>query len=232
MTTLRIAYHTTDEVYFDAAMQTAQECGASLDRLPHPRVRSNGPFAAVLYDLDHLESARDRAIVNELSSHPTPCQTAVHGYNLDDEQMRILHANGVIVAQKFDPEIIRTLCRSSQSPPNTMSDPKNRDQEESLYDPAALCANVRSLATQAWRALQPPSGSDCEHFTHNTGELRNRINQLQQQILRLRRQHNLGLEELQRWVDSLCRCVDGVRNGRDKGDATERHQANSQPSVP
>src|SRR5262249_30978341 len=65
-----IAYHTTDEVNLAFATQAARECGASLSRLADPVARPSGAFAAVLHDLDHMDSQRERAVVSELLSGP------------------------------------------------------------------------------------------------------------------------------------------------------------------
>jgi hypothetical protein len=208
MTAIRIAYHTTDEVNLDSATQTAQEYGASLAGLADPDVRPGGSLAALLCDLDRVDSRRGQAIVNELRSRPAPFPVAVHGYDLGDEDMTVLHANGVIASRQFDPEVVRALCRASESSHRVVPDPEGRDSEGISDDPAVLCGMVRSLATHTYRVLHRTSAGTPDGLTPEIGELRGRIDQLQRQIERFRRQHDLRLEDLQRWLDSLRRRVE------------------------
>ena len=77
-------------------------------------------------------------------------------------------------------------------------------------DPAVLCAMVRSLAIHAHRAMQQRSAVTPTGMPRGIGELREHIGRFQQHLDRFRRQHKLGLEDLQRWLDSLRRCVDGL----------------------
>jgi hypothetical protein len=210
MTAIRIAYHTTDEVNLGSAIQTAQECGASLAGLADPDVRPGGSFAALLFDLDHVDSRRGRAIVSELRSRPAPFPVAVHGYDLGDEDMTDLHANGVLASRQFDPEVVRALCRASESSHRAVPDPEGRDPEGTSDDPAVLCGMVRSLASQTYRVLHRTPDGAPDGLTREIGELRGRIDRLQRQIERFRRQHDLRFEDLQRWLDSLRRRVEGL----------------------
>jgi hypothetical protein len=210
MSARRIAYYTTDEVNFNSATQAARECGVSLRRLPHSSVRSGGTFSGVLYDLDHLLADRGDAIVNELSSRPAPCPAAVHGYNLGEVQMTNLHANGVIVSRTFDLEIVRALCRASELVPASLPDPDEQESLEVLDDPAVLCEMVRKLAGRAHRTMGLSSERMCEDQRQEVRECQERLDHLQQQIIRLRRQHDLRLDDLQRWLESLRRLVEGI----------------------
>jgi len=220
MTAIRIAYHTTDEVNLDSAIQTAQECGASLDGLPDPDMPPGGSFAAMLYDLDHVDCRRGQAIVSELLSRPAPFPVAVHGYDLADEDMTVLHANGVIARRQLDPEVVRDLCRASESSRRAVPDSDGRDSEGTSDDPAILCGMVRSLASHTYRVLHRTSDGTSDGLTREIGELRGRTDQLQRQIERFRRQHDLRLEDLQRWLDSLRRRVEGLL-ARPSGGAEE-----------
>jgi hypothetical protein len=206
MMAIHIAYHTTDEVNLESATRVAQECGASLSNLPDLAARPGGSFAAMLHDLDHVDSRCGQAIVRTLLSRPAPFPVAVHGYNLGDEEMTVLHANGVVVSRPFHPELVRALCRASERTPATLPDPESWDAQGASDDPAVLCGMVRSLATHAHRALhRSPDG-----VSEEIGELRERIDQLQRHLDRFRRQHDLRLEDLQRWLDSLGRRVEGL----------------------
>jgi hypothetical protein len=206
----RIAYDTTDEVNLESATQTAQECGAYLRCLPDPVAAPGGSFAALLHDLDNVDVQRRQAIVGELLTGPLPFPVAVHGYCLGDEEMIVLQANGVVVSRQFKPDLVRVLCQAAVCTPTAAPDPKNRDSQGVSEDPAVLCGMVRSLATRAFRAMRRNSDGTRNAEPHEIGELRERIDQLQQHLDRLRRQHNLRLEELQRWLNSLGRCVEGL----------------------
>jgi hypothetical protein len=78
------------------------------------------------------------------------------------------------------------------------------NQSDDLPDPAALCPLVRSLASQAHKALKGPArSSDQERY-----ELHRQIVSLQTQLDRLRRSRAGQFDELQRWLGSLLRYVE------------------------
>jgi hypothetical protein len=207
----QIAYHTADEVNLESAMQAAKECGASLSRSSDPIAARVGSPAAMLHDLDHVDAQRARAIVEELLSRPAPFPVAVHGYNLGDDEMRALHANGVIASRRFNPGLVRALCRASVCTPTAGTAPKDQDSQSMSEDPAVLCEMVRSLAARAFRSTRrSPDGARIAE-KHQTRELRERIDQLQRHLDRFRQLHDLRLEALQRWLNSLRRCVEDVR---------------------
>jgi hypothetical protein len=58
--------------------------------------------------------------------------------------------------------------------------------------------------------LHRTSDGTPDSLTREIGELRGHIDQLQRQIERFRRQHDLRFEDLQRWLDSLRRRVEGL----------------------
>jgi hypothetical protein len=158
-----------------------------------------------------MDSQRGRAVVSELLSRPAPFPVAVHGYGLEDEEMAVLQANGVIVSQKFNAELVRALCRASERSPAAGPEPPGGDSQEASGsdDPAVLCGMVRSLATHAHRTLRRSSLGTPNVMPDEIGELMERIIQLQQLLDRFRHQHHLALEDLQRWLDNLLRCVEG-----------------------
>jgi hypothetical protein len=207
---MHIAYHTTDEVNLESATRAARECGAFLSRLPDPVAQTGESFAALLHDLDHVDTQVGRAIVSELRSRPAPLPVAVHGYNLRDEEIAVLHANGVVVSRKFNPELIRALCRASEGPRTPEPDRRNQDSQGVSDDPAVLSAMVRSLASQAYRVLSRSSDGTPHDASHEIGPLRQRVDQLQQHLDQFRRQQQLGLADLQRWLNSLRRRLDSL----------------------
>ena len=227
MTATRIAYQTTDEVNFESAIRTARECGASLSRLPDSAARPSAAFAASLHDLDHVDSRRGRAVVDELLARPSLFPVAIHGYNLEDDEVAALHANGVIVSRTFDPELVRALCRASGRPHAGSSEPSNRDPREAADDPAVLCGMVRSLASHAHRAMRRSSVG----IPDEIGELKERIGRFQHHLDRFRRQDHLRHEHLQRWLDNLLRCVDGLPAGSPE-EGNEREGAAPRPERP
>jgi hypothetical protein len=87
---MRIAYMSTDEVNQALAAQRAAECGAvicaRLPVVPPP----DGQFHAVLYDLDDVQIHRRGEVVAQILSNPSTRPTAVHGYDITDEQAKTL----------------------------------------------------------------------------------------------------------------------------------------------
>jgi hypothetical protein len=116
---MRIAYYTTDEVNIDLALQMADVCGATLYLLPSSDVPPPGRFHAALYDWDALSLYRRQEILLESLANLSSCPVAVHGYNLEEEEVETLHQDGVAVFDCLDPEVFQTLRRLSR--PNIRS---------------------------------------------------------------------------------------------------------------
>jgi hypothetical protein len=207
---IHIAYHTTDEVNLESARRAARECGASLSGLPDPVAQPGESFAALMHDLDHVETQVGQAIVSELRSRPALLPVAVHGYHLRDEEIAVLHANGVVVSRQFKPELVRALCRASMGPQTTEPDRQHQGSQGVSDDPAVLSEMVRSLARHAYRVLSRSANGIPHGAPHEMGQLRHRVDQLQQHLDQFRRQEKRGLEDLQRWLDSLRRRLDSL----------------------
>jgi hypothetical protein len=111
---MRIAYYTTDEVNIDLALQMADVCGATLYLLPSSDVPPPGRFNAALYDWDALSLYRRQEILLESLASLSSCPVAVHGYNLEEEEVETLHQDGVAVFDCLDPEVFQTLRRLSR----------------------------------------------------------------------------------------------------------------------
>jgi hypothetical protein len=204
---IQIAYLTTDQVNHTLALGMAQKCGASLVHNPPGLARTNGALIAVLYDLDHLSEQDKEAVLADHVAGPATVPVAIHSYNLGEDQLASLSAKGVIVARSLELELVRRLCDASRL--NQKPDPaeEDRGREETLVEPATLCAHVRSLAIQAHRML---TRKPCPLVKELDG-LSQQLTDLERAIERLGRSHSLQFDELKRWLESLMKRVQDRR---------------------
>ena len=205
-----IGYVGRDEVNRQSAARAAEDCGATLIDLSRPFDGAAGRFDALIHDLDHVDAGSAAAIIGELLSRPALVPVAVHGYNLDDDEIAQLDAHGVVVARRFDPELIRALCRAHGRSPTATPEPPDSTSQEATDDPAVFCGMVRTLATDTHRAAHSGAAATSNGIACGIAELREGMSQLQQQLDRFRGEHKLAFEDLQRWLDSLRRCVEAV----------------------
>ena len=106
---MRIAYLSNDEVDQALAVGMARECGAVFcARLP-PDPPPDGLCDAVLYNLDDLPRDRRSDLLEELRRATPDRPTAVHGYDITEEQVRVLQLHGVAAARRLCPGLIRSL---------------------------------------------------------------------------------------------------------------------------
>jgi hypothetical protein len=115
-TTVRVAYLTTDEVNQELALQLAAGLGVDLCVLSPRDPAGLESFAGVLYDLDYLPESRRREILADLLAGPPPCPVAVHSYNLDADQERLLCENGVLVSRRLEAELFLRLTFWASAP--------------------------------------------------------------------------------------------------------------------
>ena len=108
---MRFAYLTLDEVHEDLALELAATCGVTLCPLAPKDGPPDGRFDAVLIDWDSWPCQRRQEALTELLSRPTPCPVAVHGYNLEDGQVKSLCHQGVAIYGSLRPEMFRRLRR-------------------------------------------------------------------------------------------------------------------------
>jgi hypothetical protein len=108
-----IAYLTTDEVNQDLAMRMAEECGTTLALLSLRDGPPDGRFAAVLYDLDFLPPLQRQEVLGELLAGPSSHPVAVHSYNLEEDQVKALAENQVLVHRHLEPEVFQILCQAA-----------------------------------------------------------------------------------------------------------------------
>jgi hypothetical protein len=110
---MRIAYVNTDEVNQDLAERTASEYCAAVCILVPEGPPPDGLFDAVLYNLDEVPRDQRSALLERLRQATPHRPTAVHGYDITDEQARTLRRHGVAVAQRLHPALLRSLCKAA-----------------------------------------------------------------------------------------------------------------------
>jgi len=110
---MRIAYVNTDEVNQDLAERTALEYCAAVCILVPEGPPPDGLFDAVLYNLDEVPRDQRSALLERLRQATPHRPTAVHGYDITDEQARTLRRHGVAVAQRLHPALLRSLCKAA-----------------------------------------------------------------------------------------------------------------------
>jgi hypothetical protein len=203
---MRITYLTTDELNGELAARAGRAYGVDLDVAPPGPRRAPDPSAATLYDLDHLGPEDRRAVVDGLLSGHPPAPVAVHGYDLRDEEVAALHARGVVVARRIEPEVIRHLGRVAGSPP--IPDEDGHASEAEGGDAGSIGAQVRSLASAAYSILPRDGGRPTVASTDAITQVLGQLDQFQRRISRLQRFHSLRLGELQRWAGNLRRLVE------------------------
>src|SRR5262249_3609910 len=94
---MRVAYLTTDVVNEQLALQMAATCGLALYPLA-PKDRPRGEaFEAVLYDWDYLPAREQQEVLAELLAGGRSHGAALHGYNLEDDQVEALCRHTVAV---------------------------------------------------------------------------------------------------------------------------------------
>jgi hypothetical protein len=111
---MRIAYATADEVNQALAVRMAAKCEAIVCRLRPGEVAPDGLFDAVLYELDEVPRDQRPAFLEELCLGTPDCPTAVHGYDITDEQARTLNRNGVEAAQRLHSDLLRSLVTAAR----------------------------------------------------------------------------------------------------------------------
>jgi hypothetical protein len=106
---MRIAYFTTDEVNQALALQFVKTIGVTLWPWPLLGPLPDGEVDAVVYDLDHLPEPRRTEILAKLTQAAPRYPTAVHSYNLNDDQIQALQDNGVSVYRHLELRAIRRI---------------------------------------------------------------------------------------------------------------------------
>ena len=108
---------------------------------------------------------------------------------------------------QLEPSLICHLCDSPGPDREPIPVEDDRDDKESSIEPAALCARVRALASQAHRTLTRTPCAPIEEID----DLRQQLADLRCQIDRIRRLHALRFDELELWLERLLERVQGHR---------------------
>ncbi len=117
---MRIAYVSTDEVNQDLAARVAAEFGAVISaRLPNDPP-PDGLFDAVLYNLDDVPRDERSALLEGFRSGKPVHPTAVHGYDISDEQLRTLNRRGVAAARRLHRDLVRSLFAAARQSRETV----------------------------------------------------------------------------------------------------------------
>ena len=111
---MRIAYITNDEVNRSFAAQVGQQCGAFICALAPMDSPPDDRFQAVVYDLDDLQRQDRAELVAQIAGSPSTRPRAVHGFDITDEQARILRRHGVSISRRLHAGLIRSLCKAAQ----------------------------------------------------------------------------------------------------------------------
>jgi len=117
---MRIAYASTDEVNQDLAERMAAECGAVVCKLALGDPSPGGLFDAVLYNLDDVPGDERAELLEGLRRDKPAHPTAVHGYDITDEQARTLNRNGVAAARRLHRDLLRSLFTAARQSRETV----------------------------------------------------------------------------------------------------------------
>src|SRR2546428_160189 len=131
---MRITYHSTDVVNRDLVTRLAHECGATVSLAGTGDTSPSRLIWAAIYDLDHLH--QQQMVLEDLLSRPSRVPVAVHGYCLEEEQVWLLDARGVIVTRQIEPELVRRLCSAAPSRQAALATDDGDDEEGVAADPA------------------------------------------------------------------------------------------------
>jgi hypothetical protein len=111
---MRIAYVNIDEVNQDLAARMAAKCGAVVCGLLPQDPAPDGQFDAVLFNLDDVPRDQRSALVEGLRQGKSGHPTAVHGFDISDEQAETLRRDGVAVSPRLHAGLLRRLCEAAR----------------------------------------------------------------------------------------------------------------------
>lgn len=124
---MRIAYVSTDEVNQNLAERMAAKCGAVICIRPSREPAPDGLFDAVLYNLDDVPRDERSAVLEGLGRDKPAHPTAVHGYDITDEQARILKRYGVAATRRLHAGLLLRLSNAARQSRETETVPPDND---------------------------------------------------------------------------------------------------------
>jgi len=107
-----LAYITTDPTNFQAFKLLAAEFGLKVENLYSEESRiPSEDLIGVVWDLDFLADspAERRSLIGKICNHSLSVTCAVHSYNLADEQIANLIANGVLVYRRLNLDLVDVM---------------------------------------------------------------------------------------------------------------------------
>ena len=125
---MRITYVSTDEVNQDLADADRREVRRGIcKRLPKDR-KPDDLCDAILYNLDDVPRAERSALIERFRRGKPDRPTAVHGYDITDEQARTLGRNGVATAQRLHSDLLCILFIEARRHRKTVSPDGDRGE--------------------------------------------------------------------------------------------------------
>jgi hypothetical protein len=111
---MRFAYLTRDEVNQDLAQAIAAEHGVELDVYARRDIIESREYDAVFCDLDSFPAEERDAILIAMADDRKDQPFALHSYNLEDRQLRLLQRNGVLTGKRLGSELFGRLLAAIQ----------------------------------------------------------------------------------------------------------------------
>jgi hypothetical protein len=111
---MKLAYMNSDEVNQELAVRVAALHGAVVYRLVPDSPLLDGPFDAVLYNLDEVPSGERSVLLDRLCLDSPHRPTAVHGYDITEEQARSLNRSGIPYTLRLHRDLLRNLLSAAR----------------------------------------------------------------------------------------------------------------------
>jgi hypothetical protein len=122
---MQFAYLTFDEVNEHLAQEFAKTHGVHLDWHFRPDTITGREYDAVLCDLDSLPPDEREANLSALLTYSYSRAVAVHSYNLEAQQRRLLRRRNVIVARRLRAKVCGRLVAAVRTSLDQYSLSKN-----------------------------------------------------------------------------------------------------------
>jgi hypothetical protein len=118
---MQFAYLTRDEVNQELALAFAAEHDVNLEVYARFDGIVGQDSDAVLCDLDSFPAEERKTNLATLAMGSKCKPIALHSYNLDDEQRRLLHHNGVLTARRLRGVLFSRLLATLRQGPSTQT---------------------------------------------------------------------------------------------------------------